>query len=159
MVDVRMLNAAAQTCNSPFPSSSASPNNISSTPHHPSSSTTLPNPPEALETGFFLAFELSVFNVDKPSLSELTMAQRTSQFAGRWNIFVTNAPTFVASCFCFSLFPLFLFLSLHIFLLFSFITSPLSCSIWFLTDSRRSQDYFLVLRLLLDMYVKGEVEG
>eukprot|EP00026_Physarum_polycephalum_P004978 Phypoly_transcript_05004.p1 GENE.Phypoly_transcript_05004~~Phypoly_transcript_05004.p1 ORF type:complete len:405 (+),score=73.53 Phypoly_transcript_05004:37-1251(+) len=45
--------------------------------------------------GIFPAFELSVFNVDKHPLSEPVMAHRASQFAGRFNVLVTNAPTFV----------------------------------------------------------------
>ncbi len=43
----------------------------------------------------FPAFELSVFNVDKPPLDEKLILQRVSQFAGYRNILITNAPTFI----------------------------------------------------------------
>lgn len=49
-------------------------------------------------------FEISVFNVDKPPLSVETTAQRVQQFAGKWNVCTTNAPTFIVSfCRCWGL--------------------------------------------------------
>ena len=42
-----------------------------------------------------IAFELAAVNVDKPSLSPEVVLDRMSQFAGRWPIFVSNAPTYV----------------------------------------------------------------
>ncbi|MCP4423436.1 MAG: hypothetical protein GY803_02990 [Chloroflexi bacterium] len=42
-----------------------------------------------------VAFELSAQNVDKPPLDPETILYRISQFAGRWPILATNAPTFV----------------------------------------------------------------
>lgn len=47
------------------------------------------------ETGQPLAFELAAHNVDKPSLPPEDVLQRITQFAGRWPIVVSNAPTFV----------------------------------------------------------------
>ena len=42
-----------------------------------------------------LAFELSACNVDKPPLAPTAVLDRAAQFAGRWPIAVSNAPTFV----------------------------------------------------------------
>lgn len=42
-----------------------------------------------------IAFELAAFNVDKPPLETHVVLERLSQFAGRWPIYVTNAPTFL----------------------------------------------------------------
>jgi nicotinic acid mononucleotide adenylyltransferase len=42
-----------------------------------------------------VAFELSALNVDKPPLSADTILSRIAQFAGRWPIVVSNAPSFV----------------------------------------------------------------
>lgn len=42
-----------------------------------------------------LAFELSARNVDKPPLAPATVLARAAQFAGRWPVAVSNAPTFV----------------------------------------------------------------
>jgi Cytidylyltransferase-like len=42
-----------------------------------------------------LAFELSVTNVDKPPLESRTVRQRLTQFAGKWPIELTRAPTFL----------------------------------------------------------------
>ncbi|MCA9922558.1 MAG: hypothetical protein KC419_19345 [Anaerolineales bacterium] len=41
-----------------------------------------------------IAFELAAMNVDKPPLSPEIILDRVAQFAGRWPIYVTNAPTF-----------------------------------------------------------------
>src|SRR6516162_3519450 len=41
------------------------------------------------------AFELSVTNVDKPALTEDTVRLRLEQFAWRYSVWVTRAPTFV----------------------------------------------------------------
>jgi hypothetical protein len=41
------------------------------------------------------AFEISVTNVDKPPLSGETVRQRLTQFAGKWPVELTRAPTFV----------------------------------------------------------------
>lgn len=43
-----------------------------------------------------VAFELSAVNVDKPPLARATLLERLTQFAGRWPIYVTRAPTFLA---------------------------------------------------------------
>ncbi|MCB8943504.1 MAG: hypothetical protein H6658_07095 [Ardenticatenaceae bacterium] len=40
-------------------------------------------------------FELSAVNVDKPPLSPETVLERLAQFAGRYTVFASNAPTFV----------------------------------------------------------------
>lgn len=45
--------------------------------------------------GTDVAFELAAVNVDKPTLPPDTILERISQFAGRWPILVSNAPTFV----------------------------------------------------------------
>ncbi|MCP5100175.1 MAG: hypothetical protein GY943_31870, partial [Chloroflexi bacterium] len=42
-----------------------------------------------------IAFELAAVHVDKPSLSPEVIIDRLSQFAGRWPIFVSTAPTYV----------------------------------------------------------------
>ncbi len=42
-----------------------------------------------------IAFELSADNADKPPLPPKTILDRIAQFAGRWPVYVTNAPTFV----------------------------------------------------------------
>ena len=42
-----------------------------------------------------LAFEISVTNVDKPALSGETVRRRAAQFAGKWPVELTRAPTFV----------------------------------------------------------------
>jgi hypothetical protein len=42
-----------------------------------------------------MGFELSAVNVDKPPLSPQTILERLAQFAGRYTVFASNAPTFV----------------------------------------------------------------
>lgn len=42
-----------------------------------------------------VAFEISAANVDKPRLPRDTLLERLSQFAGRYPVFASNAPTFV----------------------------------------------------------------
>lgn len=42
-----------------------------------------------------VAFELSATNVDKPTLAPGTVLDRVAQFAGRWPVFVSNAPTYL----------------------------------------------------------------
>lgn len=42
-----------------------------------------------------ISFELSVFNVDKPPIADAVLLDRVTQFAGRWNCILTNAPTFI----------------------------------------------------------------
>ena len=42
-----------------------------------------------------VAFELSARNVDKPALAVGTVLERMAQFAGRWTVVASNAPTFV----------------------------------------------------------------
>lgn len=42
-----------------------------------------------------LAFELSIGNVDKPSLPKNVALSRVAQFAGRYPIYLTDAPTFL----------------------------------------------------------------
>lgn len=42
-----------------------------------------------------VAFELSVYNVDKPPLEREVALDRISQFAGRYTIYASSAPTFV----------------------------------------------------------------
>lgn len=42
-----------------------------------------------------VAFELAAVNVDKPPLPPNLILERMAQFAGRWPIFISNAPTFV----------------------------------------------------------------
>ena len=46
-------------------------------------------------TGQPIAFELSAYNVDKPPLPVPDILDRIAQFAGRWPIFTSNAPTFL----------------------------------------------------------------
>ena len=46
-------------------------------------------------TGQPIAFELSATNADKPALSQAILLQRMAQFAGRYTIFASDAPTFV----------------------------------------------------------------
>lgn len=46
--------------------------------------------------GYPLGFELTVVNAEKPALAEADILQRMAQFAGRWPVLVSNAPTFVA---------------------------------------------------------------
>lgn len=43
----------------------------------------------------FTCFELSAFNPDKPPIEEDKLLDRLLQFAGRFNILATNAPTFI----------------------------------------------------------------
>ncbi len=45
--------------------------------------------------GTDVAFELSVYNVDKPPLEQAVALDRIAQFAGRYTIFASSAPTFV----------------------------------------------------------------
>jgi len=45
--------------------------------------------------GHHVAFELSVANADKSPLPTADMHKRMAQFAGRWPIFASRAPTFV----------------------------------------------------------------
>ncbi len=45
--------------------------------------------------GHTVAFELSISNVDKRPLSASVIHNRMAQFAGRWPIFASRAPTFV----------------------------------------------------------------
>ncbi len=42
-----------------------------------------------------VTFELSAVNVDKPPLTHQTILERVAQFAGRWPVMVSAAPTFV----------------------------------------------------------------
>jgi hypothetical protein len=42
-----------------------------------------------------ISFELAAVNVDKPPLSPNAILDRVAQFAGRWTIFASNAPTYV----------------------------------------------------------------
>jgi hypothetical protein len=46
-------------------------------------------------TGRPVAFEISAVNVDKPPLSQATLLSRLGQFAGRYAIYATTAPTFL----------------------------------------------------------------
>ena len=45
--------------------------------------------------GWPVTFELAAVNVDKPPLGSATILDRVAQFAGRWPIIASNAPTFV----------------------------------------------------------------
>jgi hypothetical protein len=45
--------------------------------------------------GTAVTFELAAVNVDKPSLPPNEILERISQFAGRWSILVSTAPTFI----------------------------------------------------------------
>lgn len=49
----------------------------------------------ALILGRPVAFEISAFNVDKPPLPEQVLLERLGQFAGRYPVFASNAPTFI----------------------------------------------------------------
>jgi len=42
-----------------------------------------------------VAFELAAINVDKPSLTEDTILKRIAQFAGKYPIYISNAPTYL----------------------------------------------------------------
>jgi hypothetical protein len=42
-----------------------------------------------------VAFEISAQNVDKPAITPDIIVQRIAQFAGRWPIYVSNAPTYL----------------------------------------------------------------
>ena len=42
-----------------------------------------------------IAFELSAHNVDKPPLPSAVILDRIAQFAGRWPIYASDAPTFI----------------------------------------------------------------
>ena len=44
--------------------------------------------------GHPVAFEISAQNVDKPPIDPDTIVDRIAQFAGRWPVYVTNAPTY-----------------------------------------------------------------
>ena len=46
------------------------------------------------ELGAPVTFELSVVNVDKPTLTEEQVRRRLRQFQGRWNVALTRAPRF-----------------------------------------------------------------
>lgn len=46
-------------------------------------------------TGKPIAMEIPVFNADKPALPSDVVLDRLVQFAGRWPVYVSNAPTFV----------------------------------------------------------------
>lgn len=48
-----------------------------------------------------VAFELSAQNVDKPPLEPTRVLDRLAQFAGRWPIIASNAPTFLEKAQCF----------------------------------------------------------
>ncbi len=45
--------------------------------------------------GHPVAFEISAQNVDKPAITPETIVQRIAQFAGRWPVYVSNAPTYL----------------------------------------------------------------
>lgn len=49
-----------------------------------------------------IAFEIPVVNADKPSLPLKTTLHRLAQFAGRWPVYLSSAPTFLAKA---ALFP------------------------------------------------------
>lgn len=42
-----------------------------------------------------ITFELAAYNVDKPALPPRSVLDRVAQFAGRWPVLVSNAPTFL----------------------------------------------------------------
>lgn len=42
-----------------------------------------------------IAFEIAAINVDKPPLQPPVVLNRLAQFAGRWPVYITNAPTFL----------------------------------------------------------------
>lgn len=48
-----------------------------------------------------IAFELSALNVDKPPLEPEKVLDRLAQFAGRWPVIASNAPTFLEKAHCF----------------------------------------------------------
>ena len=45
--------------------------------------------------GHPVAFEISAQNVDKPPIEPETIVERIAQFAGRWPVYATNAPTYL----------------------------------------------------------------
>lgn len=45
--------------------------------------------------GHPVAFEISAKNVDKPPIPSKTVVDRIAQFAGRWPVYATNAPTYL----------------------------------------------------------------
>jgi hypothetical protein len=45
--------------------------------------------------GRAISFELAAVNVDKPSLSPHAVLDRVAQFAGRWTVYASSAPTFL----------------------------------------------------------------
>ncbi len=45
--------------------------------------------------GHPVAFEISAQNVDKPPIAPETVVERIAQFAGRWPVYATNAPTYL----------------------------------------------------------------
>ena len=45
-----------------------------------------------------VAFEIAVINVDKPPLRPQTILKRMAQFAGRYAVFASNAPTYLQKC-------------------------------------------------------------
>ena len=45
--------------------------------------------------GHPVAFEISAQNVDKPPITPDIVVDRIAQFAGRWPVYVTNAPTYL----------------------------------------------------------------
>ncbi len=49
----------------------------------------------ARHSGLSVAFECTAVNADKPPLPPETLLNRMAQFAGRWPIFASTAPTFV----------------------------------------------------------------
>lgn len=49
-----------------------------------------------------VAFEISASNVDKPPLDTQVILERLAQFAGRWPVYITNAPTFLEKARLFS---------------------------------------------------------
>ncbi|WP_420640973.1 hypothetical protein [Candidatus Leptofilum sp.] len=45
--------------------------------------------------GHPVAFEISAKNADKPAIAPETVVERIAQFAGRWPVYATNAPTYL----------------------------------------------------------------
>ena len=45
--------------------------------------------------GHPVAFEISAKNVDKPAIAPETIVERMAQFAGRWPVYISNAPTYL----------------------------------------------------------------
>lgn len=45
--------------------------------------------------GYPVAFEISAKNVDKPPIAPQTVVDRIAQFAGRWPVYATSAPTYL----------------------------------------------------------------